>query len=242
MIAESNDTPTLFTIWGTPVKVHPGVAANLIALWGLLSWWAGRRQPERPWSLRLGIGFLQTLVLLSADVGHAMAHIVSARCAGAPMDEILVSSGMPRTLYRDNDVPPRVHRLRALGGPIFNALGLLVSLVLRALTPRGSAMRDLTDASCLGHGFLLLGSLAPLPFVDGGSLIKWTLVEGGHSEPEADALLRTVDLAWGTACATTGLLVAAMRRGQPARQRWLPALGLLAVGGIALAAALDKIR
>jgi hypothetical protein len=241
-MTESNATPTLFTVWSTPVKVHPAALANLAGLWGLLSWWASRRQPERPWPLCLGLGFLETLVLLSADVGHAVAHIVSARFAGAPMDEIVISSGMPRTVYHDNHVPPRAHRLRALGGPVFSALGLLVSLILRALTSRGSATRDVTDASCLGHGFILLGSLMPLPFVDGGSLVKWTLVESGHSESEADALVRTVDLALGTACTTTGLLVATTHRGWPARQRWLPALGLLAAGGIALAAALDRIR
>jgi hypothetical protein len=239
---ESKDIPTLFTVWETPVRVHPGVMANLAGLWGMLAWWAGRRQPERPWLLRLGIGFLETAVLLFADVGHAMAHIVSARVAGAPMDEIVVSSGMPRTLYHDNNVPPRVHRLRALGGPVFSALGLLTSVLLRALTPQGSAMREISDASCLGHGFILLGSLVPLPFVDGGSLVKWTLVEAGHSEAEADGLVKTVDLALGTACAATGVLVATTSRGKPARQRWLPALGLIAAGGIAIAAALDKIR
>jgi hypothetical protein len=241
-MTQSNDLPTLFTVWSTPVKVQPAVLANLAALWGFLAWWAGRQRPQRPWILRLGISFLQTLVLLSADVGHALAHIISARFAGAPMDEILVSSGMPRTIYHDQDVPPRVHRLRAMGGPIFSACGLLVSLLLRVLTPRGSAMREITDSSCLGHGFILLGSLAPLPFVDGGSLVKWTLVEGGRSESEADKLVRAVDLTLGTACAITGVLVATTRRGQPARRRWLPALGLLAAGGIALAAALDKIH
>ena len=241
-MTQSSDTPTLFTVWGTPVKVHPGILANLAALWGSLSWWAGRRQPARSWPVRLGIGFLQTLALLSADMGHAMTHIVSARMADAPMDEIVVSSGMPRTLYHDNDVPPRAHRLRSLGGPVFSGLGLLISVFLRALTPRGSGMREVTDASCLGHGFILLGSLAPLPFVDGGCLIKWTLVEAGRSEGEAEALVKTLDLALGTACATTGVVVAATRRGQPAGRQWLPALGLLAAGGIALAAALDKLR
>lgn len=236
------EVPTLFSVWGTPVKVHPAVLANLAALWGLLSWLAGRRRPELPWPVRLALAFLETLALLSADVGHAIAHIASARYAGAPMDEILVSSGMPRTVYHNQDVPPRVHRLRALGGPVFSALGLGVSLVLRALTPRGSTMHEVTGWSCLGHGLILLGSLAPLPFVDGGSLVKWTLVEGGQSEAEADALVRKVDLAWGMACTTTGVLVVATGSGKPARQRWLPALGLFAIGGIAIAAALDKIR
>jgi hypothetical protein len=228
-MTQTDDIPILFTVWDTPVKVKPAILANLLALWGLLSWLAGRRGPESPWPVRLLVGLLSTLALLAADLGHAMAHIASARYAGAPMDEIQVSAGMPRTIYHDNDVPPRTHRLRALGGPLYNAVGLLVSLVWRALTPRGSPVRQVADWSCLGHGLILGGSLVPLPFVDGGSVLKWTLVERGRTPQEADEVVRQVDLSLGMAAAATGVALAATR------QRWLPALGLVA-------AALGKIR
>ncbi len=235
-MSTTEKAPTLFTAWDTPVKVKPLVLVNLLALWSLLSWLAGRRRPERPWPVRLLVGFLSTVALISADLGHAMAHIVSARSAGAPVDEIVVSEGMPRTVYHDDAVAPRVHRWRALGGPIYSAVGLLVSLGLRTRAPRGSTLRELASWSCLGHGFILGGSLAPLPFVDGGSLLKWTLVERGRTPKEADAVVRQVDLSLGVAAAATGIALAATRR------RRLPALGLLAAGGIAIAAALDKIR
>jgi hypothetical protein len=55
------------------------------------------------------------------------------------MDEVRISLGMPRTLYRENAVSPDAHRLRALGGPIFNALGLLVSLAIYRAARRGFA-------------------------------------------------------------------------------------------------------
>jgi hypothetical protein len=222
-------------MWGTPVVVEPVVLANVLALGGTLFWQAGRHKPGRPWTARLLVGGLSTVVLLAADLGHALAHILSARLARAPMDEIVVSAGMPRTLYHDDDVPPQAHRLRALGGPVFNALGLLASLVLRFLAPRDSLGRELAGWSCLGHGLLLGGSLAPLPFVDGGTLLKWTLVDGGRTQDEADAVVRQVDLALGAAATTAGL-------GLAARRRWLPALGLVAAGAIAIAAALDRIR
>jgi hypothetical protein len=48
-------------------------------------------------------------------------------------------------------------------------------------------------------------------------------------------VVRQVDLALGAAATTAGLMLAA-------RRRWLPALGLVAAGAVAIAAALDKIR
>jgi hypothetical protein len=232
-MSTAKEPSTLFRIWDTPVKVKPAVLANLLVLCGFLSWQAGRRRPERPWAVRLLVGMSSLLALLAADLGHAVAHILSARYAQAPMDHILVSAEMPRTIYPDHDVPPRVHRLRALGGPIFSALSLLASLFLRRLAPRGSLGRELADWSCLGHGLILGGSLAPLPFVDGGSILKWTLVERGQTPQQADAAIRQVDLAFGAAATATGLTLAA-------RRRWLPALGLVAGGAIAVAAVLDR--
>ena len=112
-----------------------------------------------------------------ADVGHAMAHTVSARLAGAPMDEILLSSGMPRTLYLDNTVSPKTHIQRSLGGPIFSLIGFALSLLWWRNSARGSLSHDLAEASLFDHSFILLGSLSPLPIVDGGIILKWKLVE-----------------------------------------------------------------
>ena len=234
-MTSNESTPTLFTVLNTPVKVKPAVLGNLLALWGVLSWMAGRRRPKRSWPARLLVGALSTITLAVADIGHAMSHIVSARYAGAPMDEILVSPEMPRTIYHDNDVPPQAHRMRALGGPIYSAMGLLSSLVVRALAPRDSLAHELAGWSCIGHGFIFTGSLAPLPIVDGGSILKWTLVERGRTPAEADAVVQRVDLAIGATAAATGAALAA-------RRRWLPGLGLIGAGAIAIGAALGKIR
>ena len=249
-VGEPQHTPrppeAVFTVWGTAVRVKPAILANLIGLWGLAAWLAGRGHPERPWPLRILVGLLATTAMMVADLGHAMAHIISARYAGAPMDEILISEGMPRTLYHDNDVPPGVHRLRALGGPIYSAVGLAISCLLRGLAPRGSLVREVAGWSCLGHGFILGGSLAPLPIVDGGTMLKWTLVERGRTPEQADEVVAQVDLSLGAALTATGVALAATRRKgsarrrQPALRRWLPALGLTAAGAIAIVAARGK--
>lgn len=242
--AEPSPRPyeAVFTIWNTAIRVRPAILAYLFGLWGLQAWLAGRGHPERPWPARTLVGLLSTIAMMAADLGHAMAHIVSARYAGAPMDEILLSEGMPRTLYYDNDVPPRVHRLRALGGPIYNVVGLALSCLLRSLAPRGSWVREVAGWSCLGHGFILGGSLVPLPVVDGGSLLKWTLVERGRTPEQADEMVRQVDLSLGTALTATGVALAAAGRQQTAARRWLPVVGLLAAGAIGIAAGRGKIR
>lgn len=232
----------VLTVWGTAVRVRPVILANLLGLWGLLAWLAGRGHPERPWSLRIVIGLLSTAAMLVADVGHAMAHIFSARYAGAPMDEILLSEGMPRTLYYDNAVPPRVHCLRALGGPIYSAMGLLISCLARGLAPRGTVSHEIAGWSCLGHGFILGGSLVPLPIVDGGTMLKWTLVEHGRTPEQADEVVAQVNLSLGAALTATGAALAATGRQQSPVRRWLPALGLVAVGALAIAAGCGKLR
>lgn len=225
---------TLFTVWDTPVKAKPAVLGNLLGLCGVLSWMAGRRRPERSRPTRLLVGLLSFATLIVADLGHAMAHIVSARAAGAPMDEIVLSPEMPRTIYFDDDVPPHVHRTRAIGGPIFSALGLLASLLLRRLAPRESLLNELAGWSSIGHGFIL-GSLTPLPPVDGGSILKWTLVEKGKSSAEADEIVQQVGLAIGGSATAGGIALAT-------RRRWWPALGLIVAGAVATGAALGKIR
>jgi hypothetical protein len=242
--AEPSPQPAeaVFTVWDTTIRVRPAILAYLFGLWGLQAWFAGRGHPERPWPVRIVVGLLSTLVMMAADLGHAMAHTVSARYAGAPMDEILLSEGMPRTLYYDNDVPPRVHRLRALGGPIYNVVGLAIGGLVRCLAPRGSWVREVAGWSCLGHGFIFAGSLFPLPVVDGGTILKWTLVERGRSPEQADKIVRQVDLSLGAALTATGAALAATSRHESPARRWLPALALVVAGAIGIAAGRGKIR
>jgi hypothetical protein len=225
----------MMIIMNTPVVTTPGFFSNLLALWAGMSWLSGRRHPERTWPSWILAGALSGLALVLADVGHAFAHILSARFADVPMDQIKLSSSMPRTVYFKEDIPPRAHLLRALGGPIFSALGLCMSLVVRSFVTQDSMAREIADWSCVGHGLILTGSLAPLPMVDGGSLLKWTLVEKGRTPAEADQIVRQAGVITGIAACSAGATLAS-------RRRWLPAAGLLAAGMVALGAALGKIR
>lgn len=187
----------LMRISGTAVTARPTVLVLFAAVWGVVTWVGFRRHPKRSFGEGLLVGLASFVALAVVEWGHAFAHIISARFAGAPMDELRITVGMPRTLYWNNEVPPNVHRLRALGGPIFNALGFLLSLTIYRAAPRASVARELAGWSAIGHGLLLLMSLTPLPTVDGGTLLKWTLVARGRSEAEADAVVERLNRRMG---------------------------------------------
>jgi hypothetical protein len=59
---------------------------------------------------------------------------------------------------------------------------------------------------------IITGSLAPLPIVDGGSLLKWTLVENGRTPAEADQIVRQAGVVTGIATSSAGAMLATCRR------------------------------
>ncbi|MFN8489304.1 MAG: hypothetical protein U0350_17105 [Caldilineaceae bacterium] len=216
----------LFRFNGVPVVVKPAFWPIPILLFGFLTWVAGRRRPQLSWRQRLSVGLLAMPVALVADVGHALAHTVSARISGAPMDEILLYAGMPRTLYRNNGVSPKTHIQRALGGPIFSLICSILSLLWWRRTVRGSTSHELAEASLVAHSFILMGSLTPLPIVDGGVMLKWKLVEAGQSPEQADQIVQQTTIGLSVAFLGLGALF-----GLWGRRKWVGSL--LAAGGAA---------
>jgi len=191
--------------------------------------------PEPGFWLSLLIGLAASTLLVLADFGHALAHIFSARIAGAPMDEILIAGDMPRTIYHNNDLAPAVHRRRALGGPVFNAIGLLLSLGVFALVRGSMVAQELMAFSAVGHGLLLIMSMFPLPMVDGGTILKWALVGGGRTSAQAERIVRGVDWVLGALLVLTGIALLIM-------QLWIIGLILLGGGMIVLGAAAGKLK
>ncbi len=223
-------------IFGTPVKAKKMVLVIILAaVWGGVTWLGLHWHPERGFWQGLLIGLVTALLLLVVEFGHALAHIFSARYAGAPMDEILIAWDMPRTLYSNNDVSPNVHRMRALGGPIFNVMGLLLGLAIYEVASSTSITKELAGWWVVGHGLQLIMSLSPLPPVDGGTILKWTLVAKGKTEREADEVVRRLDWILGTLLIITGIGLIFLRL-------WIIGLILLGVGGIVFGIVAGKIR
>jgi hypothetical protein len=223
-------------IFGTPVKIKTNILAVIAVLWGGVSWLGIYWHPERNFWQGLLIGLITAMLLLLADFGHAIAHIFSARYAGAPMDEIQISAESgPRTLYWNNEVSPDVHRMRAIGGPLFNLVGLILSLLIYAAVPGNSITWELAAWSATGHGLMLIMFLSPVSIVDGGTLLKWTLVARGKPVAEADKIVRRVNWAMGIAIGIIGVGLLVM-------QMWIAGVLLAGLGLVVMGIAAGKIH
>ena len=224
-------------IFDTPIKVKVTFLIYIVPIWIGVTWLGLYWHPGRGFWPGVLIGFVTVILLLIAEIGHPIAHIFSARYAGAPMDEIQIAAetGMPRTLYWNNEVSPDAHRMRAMGGLLFNLLGLLLSLAIFAAVPVNSIARELAAWSAAGHGLLLIMSLAPVPMVDGGTLLKWTLVARGRTVTQADEIVRRVDWVMGIVGGVVGVVLIAL-------QMWIAGVILGGIGVVVLCVAAGKIR
>jgi hypothetical protein len=230
-----DNVPTLFVFNGTPVKARPLFWLMVLGLWALLAGLGSWRWPGQSLGAYLLVGVVGVFLALLADVGHACAHTVSARLAGAPMDVILLGADMPRTLYWNNDVPPRAHIMRSLGGPVYSAVGLLIGIGWLLLAPPETALRYLGEIWTVANGFIFLAVFAPIPIVDGGVILKWALVLGGRSEAQADELVRRIGLGLGVGFLAAAVLFLLITN-------WLLAGILLVIGLVVFGAALKIIR
>ena len=131
------------------------------------------------------------------------------------MDAMRIAWGMPLVVYynlNDQNVTPRQHISRALGGPLFNAALLPFILLFRRFTRQGSVSREVADAAAGMNLFLCTASLMPIPGIDGGPILKWSLVESGRSVAEADDLVKKADLVLGAGLGVTASLAMKRRR------------------------------
>jgi Zn-dependent protease len=198
VVRPADEVTTIGKVFGTPlvVKGKNWLPLTELAVWAVMAWLAGRGHPDRSWWQRLGIGALTTIVILGSEWCHNLAHAAAAQLVGKPMDALRIVWGMPLVVYYDigdETVTPREHILRALGGPVCNALLLPFALIFRRFTRENSAWRDVADAAVGMNTFLSTGSLLPIPGIDGGPILKWSLVGRGHTPEAADETVKGVD-------------------------------------------------
>ncbi len=153
--------------------------------------------------------------VLGAEWGHNLAHAAAANWVGKAMDAMRITWGMPLCVYydiNDDTVTPRQHILRAIGGPLFSSMLLLISIAVRRFSPKDSLSREVADVSVATNAFLSTVSLLPIPGIDGGPILKWSLVERGRTVEEADQVIRKVD--GGLGIALSFFSAAAISRGR----------------------------
>lgn len=213
-----DDKPSVIgRVFGTTMVVKGWTGLPLIELifWGILSWVAGKKRPE--WSLkhRLCAGAVASALILGSEWCHNLAHTAGAKWIGKPVDAIRIFWGTPLLIYYDiNDqtVTAHQHRLRAMGGPVFNLLMVPIIWFVRRFTREGSLGRYAADYAFGANALISSLSVLPIPGLDGGSLLKWSLVEAGRSTREADEVVKVVNRYMGCGLATASSVAIAKHK------------------------------
>lgn len=238
---KAEDRPTVVGhVFGTPLVIKGWTGLPLIELgtWTLLSWVAGHKQPD--WSMRKRIyaGAITTVILLGSEWFHNLAHTLVASRIRKPVDAVRIFFGTPLLIYydiNDQQVSPTQHITRALGGPIFNALMIPFAWLVKQSVQEGTLNHYAANFALWTNSFISLVSLLPIPGIDGGPILKWSLVETGHTPAEADELVRKVNLALGSGLAIASGVALKKRR------KWL-ALTVTAFAATSLAIGLGLLK
>jgi len=189
------DEKTIGIIGKTPITRvgWTWIPITQLAFWAIFTRSAARRKPDSSclqWSRE---GFLKMSVVLGSEWCHNLAHLITSDWIGKPMDQMRIQAGMPRCIYHDiNDekVTPGQHIARSLGGPIINLLLLPVARMMRTVTKPESIAGETAKIAFQTNLFLSLVSLLPIPGIDGGPILKWSLVNRGKTIEEADQIVQ----------------------------------------------------
>lgn len=152
-------------------------------------------------------------VFLGSEWAHNFAHLWAAQQSGAPADGVRFFFGTPLLIYNnvnDDFVSPAQHIHRTAAGPVFSTLQALVGALTRRNISENTRLREISDIYFVTNSLIAAAGLAPFPALDGGPLIKWTLVSRGMSIAEADLTLRKINL--GAAPLFAAAVVWAARR------------------------------
>lgn len=178
------------------VKGRTWFPLTQVIAWLVMAKEAGRLHPERRWSERLLVASATMPVILGSEWCHNLAHAAAAKLVGHPVDAIRITWGMPLLVYHnieDMEVTPQQHMVRSLGGLIFNLIFGALGVTMRKFTRKGSPSRDIADAVTWTNAFLAIAGMVPQPWLDGGAILKWALVERGDTLEEADATVRKIN-------------------------------------------------
>jgi Zn-dependent protease len=198
VIRPDDDFDVIVHVFEAPlvVKGRTWYPLTQVITWLVMAREAGRLYPERRWRERLLVASATMPVILGSEWCHNLAHAAAAKLVGHPVDAIRITWGMPMLVYHDiedTQVTPRQHIVRSLGGPIFNLVIGLPGIIFRKYNRKGSPGRDIADALTWTNFFLAIVGMVPQPWLDGGAVLKWALVERGNTLEEADETVRKVN-------------------------------------------------
>lgn len=198
---------------------------------GILSWVARHKYPDWSPGKQILAGILSSFIMFGSEWCHNLAHTAVARWIGKPVDAIRVFWGTPLLIYydiNDRQVSPQQHILRSIGGPVFNAIMIPLSWIGRLFTCQESLARYLVNFALGTNTVIATVSLLPIPGIDGGPILKWSLVKRGRDLVEADEIVKDVNRSVGFGLAATSGIAFKQHR------NWL-GIGLAALAATSLA-------
>lgn len=186
-----------------------------LMVWKLMTRQARRLHPEQNRLTHLGVGAATMSLILGSEWCHNLAHAAAAKRTSHPVNAIRITWGMPLLVYydiEDLNVTPRQHIIRSLGGPAINMVFWAIAAFLRFFTRQKSIARHITNAAINMNAFLVLGGMLPIPYIDGGAVLKWAMVEKGQTKVEADEILKKVNAATGIALSAGSAMAVKKRK------------------------------
>ena len=163
---------------GLSLSLEPAFFIGTLILWVGLGG-AGVVLLDLPFFQAILAGLVGTLLYWLTYLVHHLGHAYAARRTGYPMSGIRVGTYLflGTSLYpREEDpLPAHIHIRRALGGPVGSFLfAILAGILAFLLRPLGEVFWWLAIfASLTSFVVFTLGSLLPLGFTDGSTLLEW---------------------------------------------------------------------
>jgi Zn-dependent protease len=173
---------------GLKINMRLSVLPALILLWLALA-------AIGIWGIKLTIlaavlgGLLAALLHPVSEFWHQLGHSVAARATGFPMSGILFWGLLGTSIYppKERKLAAQIHIRRALGGPTASfVLALFAGVLAVALRSVGNVTWWSLLFFFLDNLLIFtLGSLLPLGFTDGSTLLYWSKhrnVQATHSK------------------------------------------------------------
>ena len=235
-----NSYKKIGSVFGTPLVIVrrtwlPLTEAIVLAVMTLVN---HHRYSDRSFTGKVLAGALTAFVILGSEWLHNLAHAAAAHLVGKPMDRLRIQWGMPRCIYDDiNDpaVSAREHILRSLGGPFVNIVSLPFWMHFKRSASPDSIAHDVAEAGLGMNIFLSTVSLLPIPGIDGGPILKWSLVSRGQTPQKADEQVAQVNRFSAPVLTAASVLLIK-------KKRWLPAVVCVLMAGISWLVGYKAIR
>ena len=235
-----NSHKKIGSVFGTPLVIvrRTWLPLTEVIVWAVMTFVNHHRYPDRSFTRKVLAGGLTAFVILGSEWLHNLAHAAAAHLVGKPMDRLRIQWGMPRCIYDDiNDpaVSAREHILRSLGGPLINFVSLPFWKLFKRSAAPDSIAHDVAEAGLSMNIFLSTVSLLPIPGIDGGPILKWSLVWRGQTPQKADEQVAQVNRFSAPVLTTASVLLIK-------KKRWLPAVVCVLMAGISWLVGYKVIR